>query len=218
MSGIRIIDRYLLREVTQTFVAVTAVLLIVLLSNQLARVLGQAAQGGFPAEAVVRLIGLTTVQQLPLLVPIGLFLGIVLALGRLYHESEMTAIGACGVGTARIFRPIMTPLLATRWRATGFLALIGLLTLAAAGMGAARMVPLKMLPFDNKNELLLVFDFDEGTTLERAAAAVGEFETLLAAVPEVTDFASYVGVAGPIGRDGHSGEHSRLDSAPCSTS
>jgi lipopolysaccharide export system permease protein len=101
------LDRYLLREVTQTFVAVTAVLLIVLLSNQLARVLGQAAQGGFPASAVARLIGLTTLQQLPLLVPIGLFLGIVLALGRLYHESEMTAISACGVGTARIFRPVL---------------------------------------------------------------------------------------------------------------
>jgi lipopolysaccharide export system permease protein len=101
------LDRHLLREVTQTFVAVTGVLLVVLLSNQLARVLGQAAQGGFPAEAVVRLIGLTTLQQLPLLVPIGLFLGIVLALGRLYHESEMTAIGACGVGTVRIFRPIL---------------------------------------------------------------------------------------------------------------
>jgi lipopolysaccharide export system permease protein len=82
------LDRYLLREVAQTFVAVTVVLLMVLLSNQLARVLGQAAQGGFPASAVARLIGLTTLQQLPLLVPIGLFLGIVLALGRLYHESE----------------------------------------------------------------------------------------------------------------------------------
>jgi lipopolysaccharide export system permease protein len=101
------LDRYLLREVTLTFVAVTAVLLLVLLSNQLARVLGQAAQGGFPASAVLRLIGLTTLQQLPLLVPIGLFLGIVLALGRLYHESEMTAIRACGVGTASVYRPIL---------------------------------------------------------------------------------------------------------------
>ncbi len=38
--------------------------------------------------------------------PIGLFLGIVLALGRLYHESEMTAMTACGVGPLRIYRPI----------------------------------------------------------------------------------------------------------------
>jgi lipopolysaccharide export system permease protein len=100
------LDRYLLREVTWTFVAVTGVLLIVLLSNQFARVLGQAAANGFPAEIVLTLIGLTTLQQLTVLVPIGLFLGVVLALGRLYHESEMTAMTACGVGPLRIYRPI----------------------------------------------------------------------------------------------------------------
>lgn len=101
------LDRYLLREVAQTFVAVTGVLLIILLSNQLARVLGQAAQNEFPREVVLALIGLTTLQQLTVLVPIGLFLGIVLALGRLYHESEMTAMSACGVGPLSIYRPIV---------------------------------------------------------------------------------------------------------------
>jgi lipopolysaccharide export system permease protein len=100
------LDRYLLREVAQTSVAVTGVLLVILLSNQLARVLGQAAQNDFPGSVVLTLIGLTTLQQLTVLVPVGLFLGIVLALGRLYHESEMTAMTACGVGPLSIYRPI----------------------------------------------------------------------------------------------------------------
>ncbi len=100
------LDRYLLREVTVTFVAVTGGLLLVLLSNQLARVLGQAVQSGFPGSVMLALIGLTTLQQLTVLLPIGLYLGIVLALGRLYHESEMTAMAACGVGTASIYRPV----------------------------------------------------------------------------------------------------------------
>ena len=101
------LDRYLLREVTVTSVAVTGVLLVILLSNQLARVLAQAAQADFPGSVVLTLIGLTTLQQLTVLVPIGLFLGIVLALGRLYHESEMTAMAACGVGPLAIYRPIV---------------------------------------------------------------------------------------------------------------
>jgi lipopolysaccharide export system permease protein len=100
------LDRYLLREVVLTSVAVTGVLLVILLSNQLAKVLGQAAQSEFPGGVVLTLIGLTTLQQLTVLVPIGLFLGIVLALGRLYHESEMTAMAACGVGPLSIYRPI----------------------------------------------------------------------------------------------------------------
>jgi multidrug efflux pump subunit AcrB len=102
----------------------------------------------------------------------------------------------------RIFRPLMAPLLSARWRAGAFLALIGVLTMAATALAAMRSVPLKMLPFDNKNELLLVLDMDQGTTLERTCAAVGEFEALLASVPEVTDFTSYVGVSGPIDFNG----------------
>ena len=107
MSLLNRLDRYLLREVTWTFVAVTGVLLVVLMSNQFARVLGQAAQNDFPGPIVLTLLGLTTLQQLTLLVPIGLFLGIVLALGRLYHESEMTAMTACGVGPLRVYKPIV---------------------------------------------------------------------------------------------------------------
>ncbi len=101
------LDRYLLREVSVTSAAVTGVLLVILMSNQLARVLGQAAQSEFPSSVVLMLIGLTTLQQLSVLVPVGLFLGIVLALGRLYHESEMTAMAACGVGPLSIYRPIV---------------------------------------------------------------------------------------------------------------
>jgi multidrug efflux pump subunit AcrB len=65
-----------------------------------------------------------------------------------------------------------------------------------------RSVPLKMLPFDNKNELLLVLDFDKGTTLERSDAAVQEFESYLAGVPEVSDYTSYVGLASPMDFNG----------------
>ena len=77
-----------------------------------------------------------------------------------------------------------------------------LLTFGAMGLAAMRSVPLKMLPFDNKNELLLVLDFDKGTTLERSDAAVRDFEAYLAEVPEVADYTSYVGLASPMDFNG----------------
>ena len=101
------LDRYLLRETTVTVTAVTGVLLVILLSNQLARILGQAAQAELSGRLVLTLVGLTTLQYMTILLPVGLFLGVVLALGRLYHESEMTAVGACGIGPRAIFRPIL---------------------------------------------------------------------------------------------------------------
>ncbi|UCG32244.1 MAG: efflux RND transporter permease subunit [Phycisphaerales bacterium] len=102
----------------------------------------------------------------------------------------------------RLFYPLMAPLLQSRAKAWGFLAVMGVLTLAAAGLAATRHVPLKMLPFDNKNELLLVLDFDEGTTLERSDAAVREMEDFVGSVPEVVGFTSYVGVASPMDFNG----------------
>ena len=102
----------------------------------------------------------------------------------------------------KLFRPLMAPLISSRLAAISFLLVIALLTAAAAGLAAMRVVPLKMLPFDNKNELLLVLDFEEGTTLERTHAALGEFEAAVAQIPEVTDYVSYVGLASPIDFNG----------------
>ncbi|HXS89456.1 MAG TPA: LPS export ABC transporter permease LptF [Steroidobacteraceae bacterium] len=102
----RTLDRYIFREVAVTCIAVTVVLLVILLSNQLARVLSQAAANDFPREVVFALIALTSAGYLTVIVPIGFYLSIMLGLGRLYHESEMAAVQSCGVGPAGLFRPI----------------------------------------------------------------------------------------------------------------
>ena len=102
----------------------------------------------------------------------------------------------------RLFYPLMAPLLHSRKNAWIFLGILALLMIVTAGLAAIRAVPLKMLPFDNKNELLLVLDLDAGTTLERTDAAVRDFERYVSAVPEVTDFTSYVGVASPMDFNG----------------
>ncbi len=97
------IDRYVLREVAVSLAAVTGVLLAILVSYQLASILGIAAERGFPHDIVFALIGLTTLENLMVLVPIGMLLAVMLALGRLYHESEMAAVRACGVGPERLY-------------------------------------------------------------------------------------------------------------------
>ena len=79
----RTLDRYLLKEVTETWLAVTGVLLVILLSNQLARVLSQAAANDFPRDVVLALIALSSAGYLTLIVPIGFFLAIMLAHGRM---------------------------------------------------------------------------------------------------------------------------------------
>ena len=60
----RILDRYILREVTLTWLAVTGVLLIILVTNQMARVLERAAEHRFPREVVLALIGFSSLENL----------------------------------------------------------------------------------------------------------------------------------------------------------
>jgi lipopolysaccharide export system permease protein len=102
----RILDRYIFREVALTWLAVTVVLQFILLTQQFAKLLGEVAKDTLPKEAFLQVIGLTGIQYLTVLIPIGLFLSIMLALGRLYRDSEMPAMMACRVGPMGIYRPL----------------------------------------------------------------------------------------------------------------
>lgn len=100
------VQRYVLREVVQTWAAVTGVLVAILVSNQLSRVLGQAAVNQYGRHVVFDLIALGAVMNLSVIVPVGLLLALVLTLGRMYHDSEMAALQACGFGPARLLAPL----------------------------------------------------------------------------------------------------------------
>jgi lipopolysaccharide export system permease protein len=99
----KILGRYILREVITAWIVVMGVLLIILLANQVAAVLERAAASQFPQGVVLELIYLGMLQYLSILVPVGLLLGIVLALGRLYHDSELAAALACGVRPVTLY-------------------------------------------------------------------------------------------------------------------
>jgi len=100
------VQRYVLREVVQTWLAVTGVLVAILVSNQLSRVLGQAADNQYGRRVVFDLIALGALMNLSIIVPVGLLLAVVLTLGRLYHDSEMAALQACGFGPSRLLPPL----------------------------------------------------------------------------------------------------------------
>ncbi|MFC1744619.1 efflux RND transporter permease subunit [Candidatus Riflebacteria bacterium] len=102
----------------------------------------------------------------------------------------------------RVYRAVLSPFLNSRLKrilllfvTVGILASTGLLVLF-------RLVPLKMLPFDNKNEFQILVDMPEGTTLEETDSVIKEMEKFLAGVHEVTNFQSYVGLSSPMDFNG----------------
>ena len=105
--GLSIVTRYLLREIGLAWLAVTAVLAAVLITNRLVRYLGDAASGSLPGDMVLQLMGLKALSYLALAIPGSFFLGIILALGRLYRDSEMAALGACGIGPKELYKALV---------------------------------------------------------------------------------------------------------------
>lgn len=104
--SLSLISRYIFREALGSFLVATAVLLTVFMANQFADILGDAAANRLPRDMVLGIFGLTLLNYLTLLSPIGLLLGLMLALARLNRDSEMAALSACGVGTARLLIPV----------------------------------------------------------------------------------------------------------------
>lgn len=102
-----IIDRYILREILFTCGAVFAVLLLILLTNTLIYMLGQVVDGRIAGDVVLPLFLANVSHVVVMLVPPGVYLGVLLTFGRLYAESEMSALQACGYGPARLSRPVL---------------------------------------------------------------------------------------------------------------
>lgn len=98
----------------------------------------------------------------------------------------------------RLMRALMDN---TRLR-TATYAGIGVLLLASFGLVAARLVQMKMLPFDNKSEFQVILDLPEGSTLERSNAAANEVAAWLRTMPEVRSTETYAGTAAPFNFNG----------------
>jgi len=101
-----------------------------------------------------------------------------------------------------IYRNILNPFMTSKIKSLGLLLIIVTLLGACGALVYFRKVPLKMLPFDNKNEFLLVIDMPEDTTLERTDSVVRKFEKFLEKVPEVTSLQSFTGINSPVDFNG----------------
>ena len=92
-----------------------------------------------------------------------------------------------------IYERVLTPLLHTKTRAKWVLWITLLLFIISALLPVLRLVPLKLLPFDNKNEVQVLIDMPEGTSLEQTAAFTQQVQALTWQLNEVDEIAAYIG-------------------------
>jgi lipopolysaccharide export system permease protein len=101
-----IFSRSLMREFGQVSLSVGAVLLAITFTTQIIKLLGRAAGGVLPADAVLVMLGFGALTYLPVVVSLTLFIAVLLTLSRCYRDSEMVVWFASGKSLADFVRPV----------------------------------------------------------------------------------------------------------------
>lgn len=108
---IALIDRYLMQEVLKALAAILLVLALILLSNSFIRLLKEVASGELNGYLLFQMLGLKMCFFVSRLIPPAFFFAVLYAVGRLYRDSEMVALEACGIGGPRLYRSLLLLLL-----------------------------------------------------------------------------------------------------------
>ncbi len=102
----------------------------------------------------------------------------------------------------RIYRRVMTPLIASRRNRLLFLVGVAVLLLASVALVPLKWVRVKMLPFDNKSELQVIVNMPEGTPLEQTLHVTQALGNELAHQPDILDYQVYAGTSAPYNFNG----------------
>lgn len=118
-----IINRYLICEISKPLTGILSMLVVLFASYSANVYLSDAVSGLLPTDTIAQLLGLKVLISLEVLIPISLYLSVVVALGRLYSDSELTVMFALRVTPTRVMGAVLT--------------LAGLLALVVAGLSLA---------------------------------------------------------------------------------
>lgn len=102
-----VINRYLIKEFSKSLLSVATVLMLIYLSNRVAALLARVAAGELAGDVVFTLLFLKSVTNLALVIPPALFIAVLLTMGRMYRDNEITVLNACGVGYRRLYHGLL---------------------------------------------------------------------------------------------------------------
>lgn len=152
-------------------------------------------------------------QPMALNVPVAMLMSMVVAFTVTPWLSYHVLKGVYGKGgheptdlhstlTYRFYKATLTPFLNSRLAAWSLIGVTVLLMAGSMALPALGLVPLKMLPFDNKNEFQVLVDLPEGSTVEQTDAALKDLSDELRKSPEVAEILSFAGAGSPMDFNG----------------
>ena len=148
-------DSSVRKELARSFGLAFVVILTIVVTMLLVRSLGMAAKGTVAPQHVLLSLGYLALAQLPVMLSLSLFVAVVMSLGRMYKESEMTIWFASGLGLTRFVRPV--------------------LTMASPVLVVVTVLMTIVWPWSNENSAQLREQFEQRSDLSRVAP--GQFQS-----------------------------------------
>lgn len=103
---ITVLDKMIALDLLRTLLAVWSVIVVIIVSRQFVRVLDKAVEGQVSNQTLLTVLGLKTIIASAAFLPAALFMTVLMVLGRMYRDQEMSAVASAGGGAGTIYRAI----------------------------------------------------------------------------------------------------------------
>lgn len=94
------------KDLLKTLVSVWVVIVVIIVSRKFIKILDKAVEGHISNDTLLTILGLKTVAVGISLLPAATFMALLMVLGRLYKDQEMSAIAAAGGGLSTLYRGV----------------------------------------------------------------------------------------------------------------
>lgn len=103
---IKVLDKMIALDLLRTLLAVWSVIVIIIVSRQFIRILDKAIEGQVSNQTLMTVLGLKTIIASATFLPAALFMAVLMVLGRMYRDQEMSAVSSAGGGSGTVYRAI----------------------------------------------------------------------------------------------------------------
>ncbi|MDO9141633.1 MAG: LPS export ABC transporter permease LptF [Methylobacter sp.] len=93
-------------DLLRTLLAVWSVIVVIIVSRQFIRILDKAVEGQVSNQTLMTVLGLKTVIASATFLPAALFMAVLMVLGRMYRDQEMSAVASAGGGSGTVYRAV----------------------------------------------------------------------------------------------------------------
>ena len=103
---ITVLDKMIVHDLLKTLLSVLTVIVVIIVSRKFIRILDEAIAGQVSNETLLSILGLKTISATVEFLPVALFMAVLMVMGRMYRDQEMSAVASAGGGAGTLYRAV----------------------------------------------------------------------------------------------------------------